>query len=241
MTKIAVWSGPRNISTAVMRSFENRPDCYVTDEPFYAYYLYKTQKNHPLKDKIIKNGELDFEKIIKKITGEIPHNQSIWYQKHMAHHNFPDENLEWIKIMKNVLLIRNPKDVIISYLNKYTIHNIDQLGYLQQLNIYNILTKHESSHPIIVDAQDIINNPKNILLKLCKKLDISFLPQMLSWPAGYRTTDGIWAKYWYSNVVKSTKFSHIIKKTKLTIPKAYHDIYIDCKSCYQQLYKHRLR
>ena len=115
---IAIWSGPRNVSTALMRSFENRSDCFVSDEPFYPYFLHKTGLEHPLRDEIIKSGLIDYNEIIKYITGSIPSSKNIWYQKHMAHHILPGVNMNWIKNMRNCLLIRHPNEVILSYLKK---------------------------------------------------------------------------------------------------------------------------
>ena len=112
---IAMWSGPRNISTALMRSFGNRLDCFVSDEPFYAYFLNKTEEKHPLRDEIIKAGLVNYDEILKYITGPIPYSKDIWYQKHMAHHILPQSDISWIKKMRNVLLIRHPIDVILSY------------------------------------------------------------------------------------------------------------------------------
>jgi len=177
---IAMWSGPRNVSTALMRSFENRSDCFVSDEPFYSYFLYKTKLKHPLSDKIIKSGLIDYNEIIKYITGPIPSLKNIWYQKHMAHHILEGENIDWIKNMKNCLLIRHPSDVILSYSKKNEINNIQQLGYLQQIEIYKMLTEELGIPPIIIDAQDLLSEPKNMLVEICKNLGIKFDNKMLS-------------------------------------------------------------
>ena len=121
LTKIAMWSGPRNISTALMRSFENRPDCYITDEPFYAHYLYETGENHPYRDETILRGETNWDKVVKNITRKIPSGKQVWYQKHMTQHNLPGKDLVWIDKMHNILLIRHPAEVILSYTKKYKI------------------------------------------------------------------------------------------------------------------------
>ena len=129
-----MWSGPRNISTVLMRSFGNRHDTFVTDEPFYAHYLYKTGENHPLREDIIKKGETKWDLVVENITGDTPSGKTIWYQKHMTQHNLPGSDLKWIEKMQNILLIRHPMDVIASYINKYEVTNIYQLGYPQQIN-----------------------------------------------------------------------------------------------------------
>ena len=189
---IAMWSGPRNISTALMRSFENRSDCFVSDEPFYSYFLYKTELKHPLSAEIIKSGLNDYNEIIKYITGPIPSSKNIWYQKHMAHHILAGANMDWIKKMENCLLIRHPSDVILSYSKKNEIKSIQQLGYLQQIDIYEMLTKDMGISPIIIDANDLLGEPKKMLTEICKNLKITFDDKMLSWPPGVRKTDGIW-------------------------------------------------
>ena len=235
---IAMWSGPRNLSTALMRSFGNRPDCYVTDEPFYAYYLKHSNINHPMKKKIILNGNTNLKSIIDNITGSVPENKLIWYQKHMAQHNILDFDLNWIHKLQNCFLIRNPKDVIISYETKYPLTSYLQLGYQHQIDLCNFL--NNISEYIIIDSDDLLINPKHILKLLCDKLNIVFYNEMLLWPRGSKPYDGIWGKHWYKQVNKSDKF--ISKKnTKKILPLKYNDIYYQCLDCYQQLYEQRLK
>lgn len=234
-----MWSGPRNISSALMRSFENRSDCFVSDEPFYSYFLSKTKLKHPLYHEIIKSGLNDYNQIIKYITGSIPASKKIWYQKHMAHHILEGNNIEWVKHMKNCILIRHPSDVILSYSKKNKIHNIEQLGYLQQIQIYKILTEDLDIHPIIIDAKDLLTNPQKMLTELCKNLQIKFDDKMLSWPTGIRKTDGVWAKHWYKNVESSNGFKPY-NKTDRKIPTKYHSINDICLEHYNFLYQKRI-
>ena len=236
---IAVWSGPRNISTALMRSFENRSDCFVSDEPFYSYFLHETGLKHPLRDEVIKTGLINYNKIIKYITGPIPFSKNIWYQKHMAHHILPGVNMNWIKSMKNCLLIRHPSDVILSYSKKYEISSIQQLGYLQQVDIYEMLYQEIGTPPIIVDAQDLLKEPRKMLIEICKNIRIKFDEKMLSWPLGPRITDGIWGKHWYKQVEVSTGFNPYIK-TNGTIPSKYQGLYDKCMKHYDFLYQNRI-
>ncbi len=236
---IAMWSGPRNVSTALMRSFENRSDCFVSDEPFYSYFLYKTGLKHPLSDKIIKSGLIDYNKIIKYITGPIPFSKNIWYQKHMAHHILEGVNMDWIKNIANCLLIRHPSDVILSYSKKNEIDNIQQLGYLQQIEIYKMLTEETGVPPIIIDAQDLLKEPRKILIEICKNLRIKFDDKMLSWPPGVRKTDGIWGKHWYKQVEASTGFNPYIKSDR-TIPSRYQNLNDECMKYYDFLYQNRI-
>ena len=234
-----MWSGPRNVSTALMRSFENRLDCFVSDEPFYSYFLYKTGLKHPLRDEIIKSGLTDCHEVIKYITGPIPSSKNIWYQKHMTHHILQEVNMEWIKNMKNCLLIRHPNDVILSYTKKNKINNIQQLGYLQQIDIYKILAHDIGVPPIIIDAKDLLQEPRNMLIEICKKLNIEFDERMLSWPSGDRATDGIWGKHWYKKVETSTGFKPYIKNNRI-IPPEYQGIYDECMKYYNFLYQKRV-
>ena len=236
---IAMWSGPRNVSTALMRSFENRSDCFVSDEPFYSYFLYKTGLKHPLSDKIIKSGLIDYNKIIKYITGHTPFSKNIWYQKHMAHHILEGVNMDWIKNMANCLLIRHPSDVILSYSKKNEIDNIQQLGYLQQIKIYKMLTKETGVSPIIIDAQDLLKEPRKMLIEICKNLKIKFNDKMLSWPPGGRKTDGIWGKHWYKQVEVSTGFNPYLK-TDRTIPLRYQNLNNECMKYYDFLHQNRI-
>ena len=236
---IAMWSGPRNISTALMRSFENRSDCFVSDEPFYSYFLHKTGLKHPLRDEIIKSGLNDYNEIIKYITGPIPYSKKIWYQKHMAHHILPGLDMNWIKNMKNCLLVRHPSDVILSYSKKNEINSIQQLGYLQQIDIYEMLSQEIGTPPIIVDAQDLLQEPKKMLIEICENLKIKFDEKMLSWPSGARKTDGIWGKHWYKHVEVSTGFKPYLKTNRI-IPSKYQGLYDNCMKYYDFLYQNRV-
>ena len=234
-----MWSGPRNISTALMRSFENREDSFVSDEPFYPFFLYKTGLKHPLRDEIIESGQISYDKIIKYITGPIPFSKKIWYQKHMAHHILPELDISWIKKMKNCILIRHPSDVILSYSKKNEIKSIEQLGYLQQINLYKILSEEIECHPIIIDSKDLLNNPKKMLAAICRSLKISYDKKMLQWPSGSRKTDGIWGKYWYKQVEASMNFQPYIE-TKKNIPSKYKVLLDECMKYYDFLYQNRI-
>ena len=239
MTYIAMWSGPRNISTALMRSFGNRPDTSVIDEPFYGYYLKKTNSNHPYSSKIINLYETKYNKIVNQLTGPIPSNKPIWYQKHMAHHILPKDDLNWIKKINNCILIRHPNDVILSYINKFQLESSYQLGYKQQDDLYNYLKLHNIS-PIVIESNDLVCNPEIILNKLCNKLSIRFYKEMLFWPKGPRKTDGIWGKYWYDNVNCSQKFNLFVKQ-KQPVPELYRKIYSQSLHIYNRLFEFRLK
>ena len=240
MTKIAMWSGPRSISTALMRSFENRPDTFVSDEPFYAHYLHETEEDHPYSKETILQGETNWAMVAKYITGDIPRGKKVWYQKHMVLHNLPGNDLSWIGKMHNIILIRHPREVILSYIKKYEIRNVLQLGYRQLTSLFTMLKERSGVVPLIIDARDVLKDPEGILKELCGRVYIPFYKEMLSWPAGRRDSDGIWGKHWYGDVERSTRFKKYVINNDIVSPDL-KSIFADCMDCYQQLYQHRMR
>ena len=235
-----MWSGPRSISTTLMRSFENRRDTFVTDEPFYAHYLYETGIDHPLRDNIISVGNTDWNSVAYNITGPIPDGKDIWYQKHMAQHNLPGKDMAWIQKVRNIFLIRNPREVILSYTKKYDITSIRQLGYPQQGVLFTMLNKCSSDMPLILDARDVLDNPEGMLKGLCERLKVPFYKEMLSWPAGRRESDGIWGNHWYERVEASTGFQKYAENYDI-LSSEQEEIYEACMEYYQQLYQHRIK
>ena len=233
--KIAMWSGPRNISTAMMRSFENREDTYVIDEPFYAYYLKKTNLNHPLRQEVIRSQESKLKNIIELITGEIPNNKMIWYQKHMVHHISNNINMDWIKSFENCFLIRHPRDVIISYAKRNPINEINDLGYIHQKYLFQKIKEITGEYPSVFDSNDILINPEKYLRIMCNVFKIDFSEKMLYWPKGPRETDGVWASYWYKNVMNSKSFK-IFRKLDEEVPRQYNHLLEECLPYYEYLH-----
>lgn len=234
-----MWSGPRNISTAVLRAFENRPDTAVTDEPFYAHYLVKTALNHPGREEVIASQEQDWDQVVTWLLGPVPNGKRIWYQKHMAQHNLPGVNLDWTEQLTNCFLIRDPREVILSYIKNHELLSPDQLGFPQQAELFDRIVQTTGVIPPIVDARDILNDPRPLLTRLCEKIGISFLEQMLFWPKGPRDSDGVWGKYWYHNVQKSTGFKPYTPSVE-PLPDELTPIYLKCQRNYNILYRHRL-
>src|SRR5438128_552377 len=205
--RIAMWAGPRNISTAMMRAWGNRADTAVIDEPFYAYYLKRTRKKHPDASEIIAGSETDWRKIVASLrTESIPSGKRIFFQKQMTHHLLPEIDREWIVDLTNCFLIRDPREVIHSYIKKNPDPALDDLGFAQQCEIFNFVRKRTNSIPPVVDAKDVLQNPERTLRRLCDAIGVEFDKAMLSWPSGLRETDGIWAKHWYDDVARSTSF-----------------------------------
>ena len=237
---IAMWSGPRNLSTAMMRSFENRKDTVVFDEPFYAHYLSVTKLNHPGRDQILDFQSTNWNEVVEKCTNTSFHDKKLCYQKHMAQHNLQGFDISWIKDVQNCILIRDPKCVIASYGKKLPIEDERHLGYIQQAEIIEFLEKERGITPPIIDADDILKNPESMMKKLCNVLDIDFYKSMLRWPAGARDSDGVWGAYWYEGVYESTGFKPYTKK-EVTIDQKLADFYEKCKKHYDSFYKKRIK
>lgn len=200
MTKrIAMWSGPRNLSTAMMYSFGARGDCRVVDEPFYAAYLAQSGVDHPMRAAILTSQPTDPAKVAETLKSPI--SEPIFYQKHMCHHMLPDWPTAWMDDMRHVLLIRHPARVVASYAKKREAPELDDLGFVQQAAMLEKL-----DDPIIVDSSDIRANPIRTLEELCRRIDIPWTPQMLHWPKGGHAQDGVWASHWYGAVHDSTGF-----------------------------------
>ena len=237
---IAMWSGPRNLSTAMMRSFENRKDTAVLDEPFYAHYLSITGLNHPGRDQILDFQSTNWDEVVQKCTNPNFQEKILSYQKHMAQHNLRGFDISWIKDVQNCILIRDPKYVIASYEKKIPIQDERDLGYTQQAEIIEFLEKENGITPPIIDADDILKNPESMMKKLCKALDITFYPSMLKWPAGTRSSDGVWGVYWYEGVYDSTGFKPYTKK-EVNVDQKLANVYEKCKEHYDNFYNKRIK
>jgi len=234
--RIAAWSGPRNISTAMMRSWENRPDTTVYDEPFYAHYLRKTELNHPGKQQVLAHHENDWEKVVETLTAECE--TPIHYQKHMSHHLLSHISRDWVAEVTNIFLIRNPREMLTSLIKQIPNPTIEDTGLPQQLKLFESV-KAFNKNPIVLDAKDVLLRPKEMLSKLCKELNIPFYNEMIKWPAGKRKTDGIWAKDWYKNVESSTGFEPW-KPKKEVVPASLETMCLKCLDVYKQLSKHKM-
>ncbi|MBI3675427.1 MAG: HAD family hydrolase [Proteobacteria bacterium] len=205
--RIAMWSGPRNISTAMMRSFENRSDTAVIDEPFYAAYLAKTGLDHPLRDEVLADQPKDWCDVVPGLLGPVPKGREIFYQKHMTHHMLADFGRDWISRMRNAFLIRAPEAVLASYTEKRAEVTLADIGFVQQRELFETECDRLGHAPPVIESTDVLENPRGTLSALCKMLGIAFSEKMLAWPAGRRDSDGVWAPVWYGSVERSTGFS----------------------------------
>ncbi len=197
--RIAAWSGPRNLSTAMMRSWENRADCAVIDEPFYAASLAATGQDHPLRDEILAAGPTSPAAAAAACVAPLPDGIAVHYQKHMAHHLHDDFDRSWLDSVHHVLLLRNPRRVLASYTKVWDDVSVETIGLPQQLELLPRAS-------IVIDTDDFLVAPRRYLIEICTVVGINFDEAMLSWPAGPRASDGVWAPAWYDNVKASTGF-----------------------------------
>ena len=201
VVRVAMWSGPRNLSTALMRSFGARADTLVVDEPLYAYYLAVTGLDHPGRADVLASQPTSWQDVAAALAGPLPDGVTVYYQKHMAHHLLPSVGRDWLDGMRHAYLIRDPAHVVASYARVRDEPALADLGYQQQVELY---ARHGGP---VVDADDLLRDPEGVLRLLCRALDIDYDPAMLSWPAGPRDTDGAWARHWYDSVARSAGFA----------------------------------
>jgi hypothetical protein len=237
--RIAVWSGPRNISTALMRSWGSRPDTYVCDEPLYAHYLLETGIDHPGREEIIASQDPNWRSVAEWLTGDVPEGKSIFYQKHMAHHLLPGVGRDWLSALTNVFLIREPREMLTSLVKVTPAAGIDDTGLPQQWEMFTRLFERAGDVPPVIDARDVLENPRGMLVALCDAVGVPFMEEMLSWEPGPRETDGVWAKHWYGAVEASSGFEPYHAKTG-EVPRTHLGVLRECEACYERLYAHRL-
>lgn len=239
MMRIAMWSGPRNLSTAMMYSFGVRDDCAVWDEPFYAAYLAQTGLDHPMRAEILAVGESDAETVAARCLGRIPDGKTVFYQKHMTHHMVPAIDREWMKHVTNIFLIRDPAKVIASYNAKRENPTLDDIGLRQQAKLFDQVTKATGEVPVVVDSADILEDPETLLRSICDHIGLLFQKNMLNWPKGGHKDDGAWADHWYRSVWESDGFSKPAASTQ-TLSREGDTLYAEALPYYERLYKHRL-
>jgi len=236
---ICMWSGPRNLSTAMMRSFENRTDCHVWDEPFFAPWLAATGKDHPGRVETLAAHESNPEKVAQACLAPPPDGQHYYFQKHMPHHMEEEFPRGWTKDCKHFFLIRNPEAVIASYVKGRAEFDMDDIGFWPLIRLYEHLTGEGHDIPV-VDSSDILDAPEAMLSALCSALDMPFDKAMLSWPKGRRATDGAWAPWWYQSVESSTGFAPP-RPEPAVVPEGYKDMVEACMPAYERLRQKRLR
>jgi hypothetical protein len=203
---IAMWSGPRNLSTALMYAFASRPDCAVWDEPFYAAYLRETGIDHPMRDAVIAAGIPDPARVAAGCIGPNPDGRPVWYQKHMTLHMVPAFDRSFLRHLTNAFLIRHPARVVDSYSKKRESPTLADLGFLQQAELFDQVADMTGIAPPVISAESIRQDPRTALVRLCAALNIPYTDSMLAWPSGPKPYDGVWAPHWYNAVHASTGF-----------------------------------
>jgi hypothetical protein len=239
--RLAMWSGPRNVSTAFMRSWGNREDTLVVDEPFYAHYLDHTGLDHPGREEIIATHERDWGRVAVALSAPVPEGVRILYQKQMAHHLLPHMGREWLGLMTHAFLIRDPRPMLASLGEKLGEFDLLATGLPQQVEIFDYVVRTHGHLPPVVDAADLLAAPEAMLRALCAALEVPFSPRMLSWPAGPRATDGVWAKHWYDRVERSTGFESRTEDAPRELTGRLAEIEALCRPMYDKLREHRLR
>ncbi len=233
-----MWSGPRNISTAMMRAWENRADTFVTDEPFYAHYLANSIERHPGHDEILASQANDWQKVVQQCVSSEQPGCPIHYQKHMTHHMLPHISLEWLEKLINIFLIRTPEAVVASYSKSRPDLNISDVGFIQQTRLFSKVTELTGSPPLVLDSYKLLKKPQQAMQLICSHCDIPFDEAMLSWPAGKRASDGVWAPYWYKSVEASTGFEPPREQNSIKLDKHQQQIVDQCLPHYESMALH---
>ena len=237
--RIAMWSGPRNISTAMLRAWGNRDDTFVCDEPLYANYLLEHGFDHPGREEILTHHDSDLDRVTKWLTVDAPEGRPVFYQKHMAHHLLPETDRSWVAKLTNVFLIRDPAEMLTSLIHILPRPKLPDTGLAQQRELFDLESERLGRAPAVIDSADVLRNPRAGLESLCVAVGAEFDEAMMSWPPGRRETDGIWAPHWYGAVEKSTGFAPYRPKNE-PVPEFLDDVLAECQKHYDHLAAHRL-
>ncbi|GAB1378825.1 branched chain amino acid aminotransferase [Pararhodobacter aggregans] len=235
--RIAMWSGPRNLSTALMYAFAARGDCAVTDEPFYAAYLAMTGLDHPMREAVLSSQPQD--PAVVALAGEAPDGKPIWYQKHMTQHMLEGVPRDWMGDCRHAFLIRHPARVVASYSKKREEPVLADLGFVQQAELFDRVAQAEGVAPPVIDSTALRAAPEARLKALCEALGIGWTPRMLRWEAGPKPYDGVWAPVWYHAVHASTGFE-AAEGPLPELPPAYARLAEAAMPAYEALAQHAL-
>ena len=239
--RLCMWSGPRNVSTALMRAFGARPDTHVVDEPFYAAYLARTGLDHPLREAVLSAQPTDWRQVVHALQAPPSAAKVLQYEKHMTHHMLPEFGRHWLLACRNAFLIRDPARVLASYVKKRSAVSLHDIGLPQQLELFEQVSQALGAPAPVIDCEDLLQDPAGVLARLCDALGISYTPAMLSWPAGRRASDGVWAPAWYDAVERSTGFAPPDSRPAPGLPDALGELALRARPYYDTLAQHRLR
>jgi hypothetical protein len=237
--RIAMWSGPRTISTALMRSWEARGDTFVCDEPLYAHYLAVTGLPHPGAAEVIASHETDWRRVVAVLAGPVPQGKNIFYQKHMSHHLLPDVGRDWIDALVNCFLIREPAQMLASLVRVIPEPALAETGLPQQVELFERRLAATGDVPPVIDAADVLGDPAATLQRLCDRIGVPWTERMLSWEPGRRPTDGVWARYWYAQVERSRGFERP-PPPRAEIPPRAGPLLEECRRLYRRMWEHRI-
>ena len=231
-----MWSGPRTVSTAMMRAWENRPDTVVIDEPLYAFYLSSTGLDHPARDEVIASQPVSWQAVLSSLASSLlPDEATISYAKHMTHHVLPSVDLSAFAPFRHAFLIRDPRSLLASYARVRSAPTLADLGLRQQAWLFE-----EFGGPVI-DSSDLLAAPEASLRALCAALGVPFSASMLSWPAGPRSSDGVWAPHWYDSVWRSTGFVPVRQGSPPSLDPALEPLLADCLPYYEKLRENKIK
>ena len=237
--RIAMWSGPRNLSTAMMRSFGSRADTFVTDEPFYGCFLAETGLDHPMRKDVIASMDCNWRSVMDRLSGDPPDGSPIWYQKHMWHMMVGPIGYRDFAGFRHAFLIREPERMIASYLRKREAAAFEDFGLERQAEFFEREADRLGHAPAVVEANDVLADPEGVLSRLCAALGITWDPAMLSWAPGRRETDGPWAPHWYGAVERSTGFGPP-ETDPVDLPGDARRLADRCRPYYERLAAHRI-
>ena len=234
-----MWSGPRNISTALMRSWASRADTRVIDEPFYAHYLKETGYDHPGAREIIAAYESDWRLVVDQLLAN-DNGKAIYYQKHMTQHMLQHIDRSWLSHISNCFLIRDPRRMLLSFSKVIPNPRIDQTGLPQQVELFNYVRRATGRIPPVIAARDVLRDPEGALRQLCAALDVAFDRAMLRWPRGRHPSDGIWGAHWYASVERTTSYAPY-QEDATPVPDNLRPLLRECQELYAQIAPYRLR
>lgn len=239
--RIAAWSGPRNVSTAMMRAFGNRPDTVAVDEPFYGVYLALTGADHPMREAVLAAMPTDPAAAVERLFAPLPPGARIQYQKHMTHHMTAGIPWDWFGAVDHVFLVRRPEDVLASYAEKRESATLADIGFVEQRDIFRAVRAATGAVPPVIDGRAVQADPRGTLAALCERLGIPFDEAMLSWAPGRRPEDGVWADHWYGAVEASTGFRPPRPPTaRADLPAALAAIAAEAEPYYEELRAHAI-
>jgi hypothetical protein len=237
MKAICLWSGPRNVSTALLYSFAQRADTRVVDEPLYGHFLRVTGTPHPGREEVLAAVDCDGNRVMRDLLADSPANPEVLFMKQMAHH-LVELDMGFLAKTRNVFLIRDPQQMLPSLTIQLPQAGLIDTGLKTQWQLYEELVEKGQS-PAIIDSRELLLDPPGVLSRLCGHLEIEYTDDMLSWTAGPREEDGVWARYWYHAVHKSTGFSPYVRKYEF--PVHLSPLLAECAPWYDKLFEHSIR